>query len=242
MRSRGRRFEDVSSDLYSQFQTVNLKLEERAAQIAQKARELEGHLQRSHEAAQALPDSQNLLAELDEAKKAVTAMRRMLKELGQVLAFVQRMGKTWSLLVQETTDGVVVLQDRRIMYVNRRLTEMWGYAVEEVRNRRLTDFMPPDEVLRLFCLYEKSRVDQLPERIETAIMSKDGERIDVSVTKWQWIFGGDGAGLLVICDLREKKKVDRRLATYSEYIERIVGEQLQAIARTSEPRYEGVQR
>jgi len=123
------------------------------------------------------------------------------------------------------------------------LKDMWGYRPEEVRNRRFTDFMPPDEVLRLFCLHERmSRGGRLSGRVETVIVSKDGARIDVSIANWQWIFGGEGAGLLVICDLTAKKKVDERLAMYSEYIERIVGEQLQAIARAREPPYEGVRK
>ena len=236
MRSRGRRFDRVSSQLYSQFQAGELKLEERVSEILQRAAELEGILEKVNEAAKAMPNSENLIAELNKARKILSAMNGMLKGLGQVLEFVHNMGKTWSSLVQEMTEGIAVLQDGQIMYVNRRLTETWGYPVEEVRYRKFTDFMPPDEILRVFCMYERmSQTGQLPERVETAIISKDGERIDVALANWHWIFGGEGAGLVMICDLREKKEMDRKLATYSEYIERIVGKQLEAFAKGKDP-------
>ena len=214
-----------------------LKLVERARRLEQECAKVQDRLESVRPLIDGQPGAEEALMELEKTIDLLARHRLHIGELKRVLAFTERMGRIWADLVDETMDGLVVLQNGRVAYINARFKEIFGYSFRDLKGRRFSDLVPRDELIVLVQVYQgESRGDRLPDRVETQLVAKDGKRIDVAIANWHWILRGEGLGLLVVSDLGEKKRTDRRLASYREYIERIVGEQLEALAKAEDLR------
>lgn len=88
-----------------------------------------------------------------------------------------------SLAVNETDRAVLVLnEDRRIVYVNRAFTTLFGYSATEIRGRRPTEFLagPDTDFVSLQRVREKAWSDKAFLE-EIVFYRKDGREIWVSI-------------------------------------------------------------
>jgi len=214
------------------FEGGGLKLDETARELERKGSELQEHIEQAQRLLDQTGHAEEARSELREAAEVLSSQRSLAADLTRSLASAKSLGEAWRDISEAIDEGLVAIEGGRIVYANRRFEEMVGYPKGRVRKRKFVNLLPADEALRLLAEYERLRqVGSIPERIETVIVSKDGERMDLAVSNWRVIFEGERSGLMIVCDIRERKETDRRLARYLEYIERIVGEQLEAVAR-----------
>jgi len=207
------------------------KLDETARELERKGSELQAHIEQAQRLLGQTGRAEEARSELREAAEVLSSERSLAADLTRCLASAKSLGEVWRDISEAIDEGLVALEDGRVVYANRRFEEMVGYPKGRVRNRKFVSFLPADEALRLLGEYERlGLVGNIPDRIETVIVSKDGGRVDVAISNWQVIFEG-GTGLMIVFDMRERKETDRRLARYLEYIERIVGQELEAVAR-----------
>jgi len=227
-----RRLSEGLGEALHGFEGGGLKLDERARELERKGSELQEHIEQAQKLLSQAGHAEEAKSELREAAEVLSTQRSLAADLTRSLASTKTLADVWCDISDAIDEGLVALESGRIVYANRRFEEMTGYPKSRIRSRKFVNLLPPDEALRLFSEYERLReAGSVPDRIETVILSKDGERIDVAISNWRMIFEGEREGLIIVCDIRERKETDRRLARYLEYIERIVGEQLEAVAR-----------
>jgi PAS domain S-box-containing protein len=96
---------------------------------------------------------------------------------------------------------------------NRGAEKIYGYAMEEVLGRHITLLVPPERVDELLGVMERVRQGEHVEYLETVRLTKEGRRIDVSLTLSP-IYGPNGAvtGISTIArDISERARLERML-------------------------------
>lgn len=118
--------------------------------------------------------------------------------------------KKFSSVVENSNDGIVVLQKNAIKYSNPALENMLGYSKKEVIGRQMIDFIDP-RFKKLVADYALKREHGLPapSRYEFAIVSKGGVSIPVEANISVVGYNGDRATIAIIRDITRAKEVDR---------------------------------
>ena len=83
-------------------------------------------------------------------------------------------------LIERANDGVIIIQDGIVKYVNKRIVEMFGYTVQEMVNTYFIDYVFPDERSKIMDIYKRRlQGEDAPDIYEMIALHKDGRRIDV---------------------------------------------------------------
>ncbi len=116
------------------------------------------------------------------------------------------------LLMELATDGVLVVQDGKIREVNYYLAKMCGYTIDEVLDTDLASFFHPDDIETIATIYEKPLTDDNALAIhDLTLMCKNGHKVDVEVIAGRFIFQNKPSNLLVVRDISDRSKSDRKL-------------------------------
>jgi PAS domain S-box-containing protein/putative nucleotidyltransferase with HDIG domain len=110
-------------------------------------------------------------------------------------------------VVEKASDGIAVLQDAKIKFVNPRLAKMWGGDVDELLDRPITDFLHPNEIPKVLGRYKKRMSGkQVPAIYETIMVGKDGSNISVELNAGVSQYGGQKADQVFVRDITERKQ------------------------------------
>lgn len=82
-------------------------------------------------------------------------------------------------LVENSTDGVSIIQDKKIKFSNKRLAEMSGYTVEELTGMSIYNLVPSDFSAELkdrlkHRLSRRKKIGPVPTTFNTRLLCKDG--------------------------------------------------------------------
>lgn len=118
----------------------------------------------------------------------------------------------YSALVEQASDGVVIIQDEVCKFANRALAEITGYSVEELRGKPFAELLVPEERERLLARY-RSRMagEKVPSRYETKILCKDGTPRDVEISAGIIRYQGRPADMAIVRDITERKQAEQAL-------------------------------
>ena len=78
-------------------------------------------------------------------------------------------------IIGKTLDGIILTW-------NRAAERLYGYSAEEVKGRPISVLLPPDRPNELMAILERLRRGEGIAHYETVRCTKDGRRIDVSLT------------------------------------------------------------
>jgi len=116
----------------------------------------------------------------------------------------------YSTLVEQSTDGVVVVQDETYVFVNERFAEITGYDRDELLDTPFYRVFTPEyqEVVRE--RYER-RVegDSPPSRYDAEIETADGRRLTLELAVSSITHGGDPATLATLRDVTDQRRRER---------------------------------
>jgi PAS domain S-box-containing protein len=135
--------------------------------------------------------------------------------------------KRYSVVVEEASDGVVLLKDEKIIFANKKAIEIFGYSKDETIGISLADFIEKlvDEKYRRLVKENYERRMQgkkVPATYEIELTAKNGERVPVELSATLVNYQGRPADLVIIRDIKERKRMEKerlrleRLATIGE--------------------------
>jgi PAS domain S-box-containing protein len=125
----------------------------------------------------------------------------------------------YSNLVERANDGILIIQDRIMKYVNPRLAEMGGYTVEELVGTPFTDYVPDTELPKLIDRYVRRMSGEDVEPIyETVLRCKDASEINVEINASTVSYQGRIADLVLVRDITERKKAEVELKASREQL------------------------
>ncbi len=120
-------------------------------------------------------------------------------------------------VVERANDGIVIIQDAALKYVNPKIARITGFTVEELTGRRLEDCLHPAERDRLTDHYTRRLAgEEVPSRYETVIKHKDDSDIHVEFNAGLTQFRGRPADMVIIRDITQRKKVEEALRCSEE--------------------------
>jgi PAS domain S-box-containing protein len=112
-------------------------------------------------------------------------------------------------LVERAADGIQIVQDGRIAFVNPAMAAMLGYARVELEGRPYLDVVHPDEAERI-----KDRVTRrlageiFPNTTETVLLTKDGREVQVEANAGLVSYNGRPADMVIVRDVTERKRAE----------------------------------
>ena len=114
-------------------------------------------------------------------------------------------------LVNNIQDGVFIIQDRKLVFVNEALARMMGYSVEEMTGLEFLPLIAPEYRQLTDDNYRRRQAGESVENeYEFEILHKDGSiRIMVNMNIGIFIFRGKTASLGTIKDITEKKRTEQ---------------------------------
>ena len=115
----------------------------------------------------------------------------------------------YSTLVEQSTDGILILVDRRVVFANQKVKEMTGLSDREILGKAFYELTAPEYKEMLDEIYRKRQSGvELSINHELEILNIDGKKIAVE-TKLQPIdYKGMKAGMVIIHDISERKKAE----------------------------------
>jgi PAS domain S-box-containing protein len=115
-------------------------------------------------------------------------------------------------LVERANDGIAIIQDTLIKYINPRLAEICGYTYDEVVGKPFTDYIDPDEIPKVVDHYQRRLSgEEMLSIYETALRHKDGSKIDIEFNASVIIYQEKPTAFAIIRDLTERKHLQTQL-------------------------------
>ena len=120
-------------------------------------------------------------------------------------------------LVERANDGIVIIQDKLVKYINPRGTEILGYAVQEIVGTPFTNYIHPDEVQRVLSYYtQRIKGKRVPSKYESAVENKEGQKIPTEFNASVISYQGKAADMVIFRDITERKKAEQELKESEE--------------------------
>jgi len=177
-----------------------------AADITQRKR-AEEELQKAHSELEIRVEKRT--AELSEANERLTGE---IAERKQAEEKLRESEEKYRNLVERANDGIAIIQDRMLKYVNPRLAEINGYTVEEAIDTPFTDYIHPDELTRVEDRFQRQMNGEEVEQIyESALKHKDGRKIYVELNTGKATYAGSPADLVIVRDITKRKGLETQL-------------------------------
>ena len=115
-------------------------------------------------------------------------------------------------LVERASEGIAIIQNGLLKYVNPHLAEMAGYTVAELTDTPFSDYIHPDELPSVLENYRRRMAgEDAPSTYEGAIIDKHGGKIDVEFDVGLIAYQGNPAAFTIVRDLSERKRLEAQL-------------------------------
>jgi PAS domain S-box-containing protein len=158
-----------------------------------------------------------LLIELaDDLAYGIAVLRRRC-ELDIATQNLMRSEKKYSTLVEQSNDGIIVIQGREIEFANQQVLKMTGFSMEETIGKTIADFVSFEYKGLVADRYTR-RIsgEDVPGRYEIKITGKDGSDIPVEINASAIEHEGLPAVMAIIRDITERKKAEESLKESEE--------------------------
>ncbi|SNQ60429.1 PAS domain S-box protein [Candidatus Methanoperedens nitratireducens] len=144
---------------------------------------------------------------------ALSSTGRDVTERKQEEEALQHSEETYRMLIDNMQDGVFIIQDGKIQFVNESFARTAGYTVEEVLGRDFLDFIAREDKERVIGNYSRRLAgENVPKEYEFNILHKDGARIIVNVNVGLITYRGRIAHMGTIKDITERKQAEEALS------------------------------
>ena len=158
-------------------------------------------------------------SELEEANKK---LQLEIVERQKVESAMQESEHKYRNLVERANDGIAIVQDNLIKYINPCLEEFIGYSLEELVDNPFAEYIGTEELPKLTNTYQRRmKGEAVPSVYETVIKHKDGHEILIEVNASLIQYQGKPADLAIIRDITQRKKEEERLRVYQEKLRRL---------------------
>jgi PAS domain S-box-containing protein len=143
-------------------------------------------------------------------------------------ALLQSQQKFEQLFMSNPEAAVYVDPNERVLHVNPRFTELFGYSADEVKGRFLDDFVvPEDRKKEALMLAQKGKEGYFYH--ETYRKNRKGSLIPVAISTAPIMFKGQHPGDIVLYkDITERKKAEEELCRTMEKLE-LANEKLRVV-------------
>ena len=127
-------------------------------------------------------------------------------------------------LVEQANDGIAVIQDEKIVFANKRFTEMTGRTFVGLLDTPFNDYITAEELPNIVDMYRKRMDDETPSISETVIQRKDGSRVEVEFSAGLTAYAGKPAVLVIVRDITDRKLAEQQILEYQERLKALASQ------------------
>jgi PAS domain S-box-containing protein len=121
-------------------------------------------------------------------------------------------------VVERANDGIVIIQDSIIKYVNSRAADGLGYTADQVVGTAITDYIHPDELATATEQYQRRMAGEEIDSIsESVLANKDGDRVHVETNAALINYEGRPANMVILRNISERKQMEEALRVSEAY-------------------------
>ena len=127
-------------------------------------------------------------------------------------------GEKFRVLFENSPEALMYTDDNyRVIAINSRFKDLFGYSIEEIKGKNINDFIVPEEKKK-----EAEDLDYMSQKgyvfYETVRKRKDGTLIHVSISANPIISDGKIKGRMVMYkDITERKEIERKLSAIYDF-------------------------
>ncbi len=120
----------------------------------------------------------------------------------------------YSSLVERSNDGIVIIQDQELRFVNTMMTKLTGFSKQEATGKPFVDFIAPG-YRKIVVERYKSRMagKEVPSKYEIEIITKKGALVPVELSMSVIEYEGKPANMALMRDITERKRTEDALRT-----------------------------
>jgi len=144
--------------------------------------------------------------------KAVVGIGRDITERKEFELKIRESESKYAALVEQSHDGVIILQDGLLKFANKAIEEISGYSRDEQLGKPIWNFIAAEHRKLVIDICEsRMKGNDVPERYEIKIKTKTGEIRDVEITSGIIKYSGRSADMITVHDITERKKMEQML-------------------------------
>ena len=115
-------------------------------------------------------------------------------------------------LIERANDGIIIVQDGIVKFVNNRMADLFGYNIGEMHDTPFLDYVFPDKRNIIKELHERRlKEEDVPDIYEMQALHKDGRKLDIETNSGIITYLGKPAVLAFIRDIAERKRAEEAL-------------------------------
>jgi len=119
-------------------------------------------------------------------------------------------GANYRNIVESSNDGICIIQNDLIRFVNERMAVMAGLSREELLETPFFDYVHPDELSKIRESYERFvSGEEKEQRYETVLSGKNGGRLDVELSITSTCYEDQEAALIMVRGITELKQMEK---------------------------------
>ena len=141
--------------------------------------------------------------------------------------------KKYSTLVEKSNDGIIIIQDGVLKFVNQKSAEITGFSINEAIGRPFISFVSPKcRELVLERYRRRLNGESVPDRYDIEILAKDGRKIPIEVSASLIEHEGKLADMAILRDITDRKEAEKALRDSEEHYRTLVETSPDAITVT----------
>ena len=120
-------------------------------------------------------------------------------------------------LVERANDGIAIIQDEKLVFLNKQAAEMLGHKVEKMINTLFKEYIHPDDLPSSLNRYQARMAGHdVPSIYEMRLVQKDGNPINVEINAGVITYQNKPANLVIVRDITERKQVENAIKESEE--------------------------
>jgi len=153
-------------------------------------------------------------------KQITLAIVRDITERKQAEKMLQESEKKYSTLVEKGNDGIIIIQDDVLKFANTMMGQITGFDIKNVIGMSFIDFVQPKYQELVMDIYKK-RIsgEEVPNKYEIEIISKDGKKIPVEINASSIEYEGRPADMAIVRDITEYKQAENVIKRKTKALE-----------------------
>ncbi len=137
-------------------------------------------------------------------------------------------------LVERANDGICIIQDYEMRYVNPRLCKMLDMKAEDIVGTRFMNYIAPEERDKIVARYKKRMEgEEVPSVYETMILRSDGTRLNAEFNAGVSTYHGEPADFVIVRDITQRKRNEKALRESEERYRNLFENSILGIYRTT---------
>jgi two-component system NtrC family sensor kinase len=138
-------------------------------------------------------------------------------ELEQELAERKKAEEKYTTLVEQSNDGIIIIQDGLVKFANSKMVKMTGFSLEEVIGKPFLKFVSPEYQASVMENYRRRVAGEpTPNNYEIEVLTQDGSIMPVEINASRIEYEERSADMAIVRNITERKQAESALRQSEE--------------------------